>query len=67
MNIYVLSYKAFADNLTPGILTFTNKKDALKAARYYRDNLNFAIVALRHDKKNKYKNGACDIEGFIEF
>lgn len=64
-NIYVLAYKYNANESTPGILTFTNKKSAIEWARYYRYSQLCEFVTLRHDRQRI--DGVCDIVGFIDF
>lgn len=67
-NIYILKYifepQPQESHVHPGFISFTAKKAAIEAARYYRDELHCA-VALRHDRQTKI--GRCDIIGFIDF
>lgn len=64
-NIYILAYKYEANETSQGVLTFTNKKLAIKTAQYYRDRLNCYFVSLRNDKQSQ--DGFCNILGFVEF
>ena len=64
-NIYVLAYRYNALDLTPRILTFTNKNTAIEWARYYLYSQHCEFVVLRHDKK--CASGLCDIVGFVDF
>lgn len=65
LNIYILAYKYNANETTPGILTFTNKKIAVETAKYYRNSLHCDFVSLRHDKQSS--DGICNMIGFVEF
>ena len=64
MNIYILFY-AICINDVLRVITYTSKSEAIYAARYYRDELHFESVILRHDKKGR--NEWCDIQGYIDF
>lgn len=64
-NIYLLTYKYALSDTSCGVLTFTNKSEAVEIARYYRDNLHCPFVSLRHDRQSH--SGWCDIIGFIDF
>lgn len=64
-NFYLLAYKYNINETMPGILTFTRKDLAIEFARYYRDELQYDFVSLRHFKQSHC--GICDIIGFIDF
>ena len=68
-NIYIVMYifepQPQESHVHPGFLSFTAKNAAIEAARYYRDELHCAFVALRHDRQ--CNSGWCDIIGFIDF
>ena len=65
MNIYTVAYKFDLSETNYGIDIFTNKKKAINMAKYYRETLHCAFVALRHDKSTS--TGECIIQGLFVF